>query len=343
MKPVPLLTGGGDGGDPRGDHPSITDEWVLAQRPARNPLSADRPYAHLVEPEPAADGRVVDVATLFLTNRECPFRCLMCDLWKNTLPDAVAPGRIPEQIRWALDRLPPARHLKLYNAGSFFDPNAIPPEDYAEVARLAAPFERVIVECHPRLVGRRCWEFRALLSGELEVALGLETVHPEVLPRLNKRMTLDDFARAAGELRGRGVAVRAFILVRPPFLAEDEGLEWAKRSLDFAFAHGAECCSLIPTRAGNGAVEALARQGHFAPPSLDSLEAAMEYGLSLRAGRVFLDLWDIGTVSPDAPNRPGRVARLARMNLAQHVEPVPGGNPPTGSPRAPLQPPGAAP
>jgi radical SAM enzyme (TIGR01210 family) len=300
------------------------DDWVLAHRPARNPLSADRAYAYLVEPEPAADGRLVDVATLFLTNRECPFRCVMCDLWKNTLPESVAPGQIPEQIRRALAQLPPARHLKLYNAGSFFDPRAIPPEDYPEIARLAAPFERVIVECHPRLVGRRCREFRALLPGELEVAMGLETVHPDVLPRLNKQMTLDDFARAASDLRAQDIALRAFILVRPPFLTDAEGLEWAKRSLDFAFAQGAGCCSLIPTRAGNGAMEELARQGHFAPPSLDSLEAALEYGLSLCAGRVFLDLWDIGTVSPDAPDRAARVSRLARMNLSQRIEPVAG-------------------
>jgi len=304
MKPVPLFT----------------DEWILAQRPARNPGQADRPYAYIVEPEPTADGRMVDVATLFLTNRECPFRCLMCDLWKNTLPESVAPGQISEQIRWALARLPAAQHLKLYNAGSFFDPRAIPPEDYPEIARLAAPFERVIVECHPRLVGRRCREFHAMLSSELEVALGLETIHPEVLPRLNKQMTLDDFAHAAQELCAHEIALRAFILVRPPFLTEAEGLEWAKRSLDFAFAHGAECCSLIPTRTGNGAMEELARQGHFAPPSLDTLEAVMEYALSLRAGRVFLDLWDIESVSPDAANRASRIARLARMNLSQRLE-----------------------
>jgi radical SAM enzyme (TIGR01210 family) len=305
MKPVSLLT----------------DDWVLAHRPARNPLAADRPYAYLVEPEPAADGRVVDVATLFLTNRECPFRCTMCDLWKNTLTESVAPGQIPEQIRWALAQLPPAQHLKLYNAGSFFDPRAIPPEDYAEIARLAAPFERVIVECHPRLVGRRCREFRAMLAGDLEVAMGLETIHPDVLPRLNKQMTLGDFTRAADELRASGIAMRAFIMVRPPFLTDADGLEWAKRSLDFAFEHGVECCSLIPTRAGNGAMEELAHQGEFAPPSLDSLEAAMEYGLALRAGRIFLDLWDIGNVSPDIPNREVRVARLARMNLSQRIEP----------------------
>lgn len=297
--------------------PVLGDEWVLSRRPPRNAIPTDRPYAYMVEPERAADGRVVDVATLFLSNRECPFRCVMCDLWKNTLTETLPPGKIPEQIRWALAELPPAQHLKLYNAGSFFDPRAIPPEDYPEIARLAAPFERVVVECHPKMVGRRCFAFRESLRGELEVAMGLETVHPEVLPRLNKQMTLDDFARAARELRSAGVAVRAFIMVRPPWLSDAEGLEWAKRSIDFAFGVGVECCSLIPTRGGNGAMEELAAQGHFAPPSLESLEAAMEYGLGLKAGRVFLDLWDIAAVSPEAANRAARVERLARMNLSQ--------------------------
>ena len=120
---------------------NFDDDWILARRPPRHALSPERPYAWLNEQEPATDGRsgVVDVATIFLTNRECPYRCLMCDLWKNTLPTSVAPGDIPTQIRWALARLKPAQHLKLYNAGSFFDPQAIPAEDDADIARLAAP------------------------------------------------------------------------------------------------------------------------------------------------------------------------------------------------------------
>jgi hypothetical protein len=156
-----------------------------------------------------------------------------------------------------------------------------------------------------------------MLTTEFEVALGLETVHPEVLPRLNKAMTLEDFSDAVAVLRAEGTHARAFILVRPPFLTDDEGLEWARRSLDYAFAVGVEICTLIPTRAGNGAMEELARTGQFAPPSLEALEQALEYGLSLRAGRILLDLWDIGNVSPDAPRRAERVARLARMNMTQ--------------------------
>ena len=280
-------------------------------------MSPDRPYAWLVEPEPSAEGRVVDIATLFLTNRECPFRCLMCDLWKNTLEESVRPGQIPEQIRWGLAQLPPAQHLKLYNSGNFFDPAAIPPADYGAIAELAAPFERVIVECHPRLIGRRCKEFRGMLAGEMEVAMGLETVHPEVLPRLNKQMTLDDFTGAVRTLRADGIAVRAFILVRPPFLNDEEGLEWACRSLDYAFSLGVECCSLIPTRAGNGAMEELARQGVFAPPALETSERAFEFGLGLRAGRVLLDLWNL---EHDPTCSRERLTRLRRMNLSQRLE-----------------------
>lgn len=301
--------------------PLLSDEGILARRPPRNVVTAERPYAHLVEPERAADGRVVDVATLFLTNRECPYRCLMCDLWKNTLTESVAPGQIPEQIRWALARLPAAQHLKLYNAGSFFDAKAIPPEDDAEVARLVSPFERVIVECHPKLVGRRCFAFREMLgSVELEVAMGLETVNPDVLKALNKGMTTDDFARAADALRRNGVAVRAFILVGLPFCTAAESHAWAMHSLRFAFEHGVECCCLIPTRGGNGTIEELTRRGVFAPPSLVALEQVMEYGLNLRRGRVFVDLWDIDKMTANEPNRDARVARLARMNLSQTVE-----------------------
>ncbi|HZZ82672.1 MAG TPA: radical SAM protein [Gemmataceae bacterium] len=301
---------------------SLTD-WIVAQRPGRNEVSPERPYAFFVEPERSSDGEIVEVATVFLTNRECPFRCLMCDLWKNTLTTSVGPGQITEQIRFALARLPRSRHLKLYNSGNFFDPHAVPPEDYAEILKISNRFQRVIVECHPRLIGPRCWDFQQRLAVEFEVAMGLETVHPEVLPRLNKQMTLDDFARAADALHERAIGVRAFILVRPPFLTDEEGLAWACRSLDFAFAHKVECCSLIATRTGNGAMEELARRGQFAPPSLESLERALEYGLSLRAGRVFLDLWDLAAISPDAPKRAERLARLGRMNLSQTLEPMP--------------------
>lgn len=301
---------------------AFSDSWILEARPPKNEVSSSRPYAHTIEKERSTNGALVDVATLFLTNKECPFRCLMCDLWKNTTDETVDPGAIPAQIRWALDRLPPARQIKLYNSGNFFDPAAIPEGDYSAIAELVAPFEAVVVESHPKMVGRRCLEFGAFLPGDLHVAMGLETVHPAVLARLNKRMTLDDFAAAVQTLTTHGMQARAFILLRPPFLDEAEGVEWCRRSLDFAFDVGVECCAIIPTRSGNGVMEILEREGHFTPPSLASLEAVFDYGLRLERGRVFVDLWDIGKLVSTEEAGAERVQRLARMNLSQQVEPL---------------------
>ncbi|MFN3651961.1 MAG: radical SAM protein [Armatimonadota bacterium] len=300
------------------------DRWILSHRPERNGLDPWRPYAFLAEPEVGADGREALVATIFLTNRECPWRCLMCDLWRNTLSETVPPGAIAAQVRYALERLPAAPVLKLYNAGSFFDPRAIPPAEYAEIARLAAPFERVIVESHPALVGPRTLELRDLLPGRLEVAMGLETVHPEVLPRLNKRVTLDRFRQAAELLQEAGVDLRVFILVRPPWLSEAEGREWACRSLDFAFDCGAAVAALIPTRAGNGAMETLQAAGEFTPPSLRSLELCAEYGLRLGRGRVLADLWDVEQFARCPHCASARIERLGAMNRTQAVPPAVG-------------------
>lgn len=302
--------------------PHFTDAEILAARPAKNEVDPFRPYAYLVEPERTAAGQVEDVATLFLTNRECPFRCLMCDLWRNTTDVSVPPGAIPQQIDFALARLPPAAHIKLYNSGNFFDAKAIARDDLPAIAERVRGFRTVIVENHPRLCSEACVRFRDQIVTMLEVALGLETIHPEVLPALNKQMTLEDFEQATRFLLGNGIQVRAFILLRPPFLDEDEGLAWAIRSIEYAFAIGVGCCSVIPTRAGNGIMERLQHQRIFAPPQFRSLERVLEAGIAMGQGRVFVDLWDIERQAPCPRCGPARIERLRRMNLGQTILPT---------------------
>jgi radical SAM enzyme (TIGR01210 family) len=290
------------------EQPAERDRWILSRRPDRSSLDPLRPYAFFAEEECSADGSVIRGATIFLTNRECPWRCVMCDLWKNTLAESVPIGAIPAQIDFALARLPQTRQIKLYNSGSFFDPRAIPVEDFPAIAERVKSFERVIVESHPALVGDAALRFQDLLNAPLEVAMGLETVHPEILPRLNKRMALGQFADASGFLRDHGIDLRVFVLVQPPFMRAEEALEWAARSLDFAFDCGASVVTLIPTRGGNGAMEDLAASGDFSRPEVSTVESAFAYGLGLRRGRVFVDLWDMP-----------RNERLAEMNLRQAI------------------------
>ncbi len=247
-------------------------------------------------------------------------RCLMCDLWRNTLTETVPPGAISNQIDYALTQLPVCQQVKLYNSGSFFDNKAVPFEDYPAIAGKVRHFARTIVESHPALIQPDCLRFRDLLPHPMEVAMGLETVEPSVLERLNKRMTLEQFGAAADFLRKNQIDLRVFILVQPPFMKPDEALYWASRSLDFAFDCGATAATLIPTRAGNGAMNILEQQGEFVPPSLKTVEDAAKYGLSLGRGRVFVDLWDIQTArSVCSLCYPLRIAQLHEVNLRQCV------------------------
>ena len=297
----------------------INTKWIVSKRGKKNSVNPQIPYAWLVEKEHTSSGKIEDTGIIFLTNRECPFHCLMCDLWKNTTDKTVPIGAIPNQIKWALEQMPKVNHIKLYNSGSFFDKNAIPEADYEEIAFLLADFETVIVESHPKFINERCLRFNNLLKAELEVAIGLETVHPEIIKKLNKQMTLEDFENSVEFLSKNGVKSRAFILLKPPFLSESEGLYWAKKSIDFAYKVGVECCTIIPVRANNGAMEFLMEKGDFSLPTIQSLEAVLEYGINLKKGRMFADVWDLKLFSNCDKCLELRTNRLTEMNLNQNI------------------------
>jgi radical SAM enzyme (TIGR01210 family) len=304
------------------------DAWILARRAgiARTKgLSPRQPSHWLREAEPNPAGGQASILTVFLTNKECPWRCLMCDLWRHTLEETVPVGAIPEQVERAFaadqsEHPKQAQWLKLYNAGSFFDPQAIPAADWPELARKARAYERLVVECHPKLI----WEERILpfqrelgTDTRLELALGLETAHPEVLERLNKGIDRESFQRSAEWIRRHDMDLRVFVLVKPPFLNETEALEWACRSMDFAFDCGANTISLIPTRSGNGALEWLEARGEFSPPRPETLEAALSYGIGLGRGRVLADTWDLERLETDPTPRASLLSRLENGNRTQ--------------------------
>jgi archaeosine synthase beta-subunit len=290
----------------------------------------------------SAGGGTAPALTLFLVGAECPFTCVFCDLWRHTLDGPTPPGALPAQVDAALAALESEPDfdlgrtvVKLYNASNFFEPRAVPPEDRDALADRLAGALRVVVECHPRLVLRRGDEHAAFaerLSGTLEVALGLETVHPESFPRLNKGMALPDFAAAAGRLVEHGIGVRAFVQVGVPWVPAEEAVEWAVRSAEHAFEAFAGQVSVIPTRGGpdgGGAMAVLAREGAFVPPTLADLEDALDGCLELPAARIdgdvgavaTADLWDLEGLATCSGCLPARRGRLARMNLSGAVEP----------------------
>jgi len=318
-----------------GSYPAASsdrDRFVVERRGPRPRRDPWQYQGLIVEDERTATGALARMATVLLTGRECPWRCAMCDLWTYTIAEDTPLGAIPAQVsaaRRALGGEPdPVSGMKLYNAGSFFDPRAVPEADYDAVALALAGLSRVVVESHPALVGRRVDRLLAALERQrgsseppqLEVAMGMETAHPPALERLNKRFTLDGFADAARRLDDRGVSVRVFLLISPPFVPQAEQDTWLARSVDAAFGCGASVVSLVPTRTGNGTLETLTAED-FTSPDLDDIERSLALALTHARGRgrVFADLWDLHRFARCPQCLDARSRRLEAMNHAQRL------------------------
>ncbi len=220
--------------------------------------------------------------------------------------------------------------MKLYNAGSFFDPRAVPVDDYDGIAAHLAGLARVIVESHPALVGSRVELFREALdrhrsadgTTDLEVAMGLETVHP-LRARLPEQ-TIHGRRFQGGRSRTAATGVRRCgSSCSSPLRSFQRGEQddWLIRSIETAFSCGASVVSLIPSRAGNGAMESLAAAGEFREPSSTTSSAASQSASppDRSRGRVFADLWDLKRFATCSACFDARRARLDAMNLEQVV------------------------
>jgi archaeosine synthase beta-subunit len=333
----------------------ITRDRIEQLRGPKTAIDVDQPLGALWEQEPsrsaaAAEPSVVavaDVLSVFLAGAECAFRCTMCDLWKQTLPGPTPPGALTRQLRQALVSagpsarhsaageptagseqlpvaVPPEQWIKLYNASNFFDSRCVPRQDWDDLAGSVKRFNRVIVENHPRLIDDGVADFAGRLSGTLEVAMGLETVHEHSLALLNKQMTLADFERAADILRRSAVDLRVFVLLQPPGTRAEQAVHWVLESLRFAEHCGARHCSVIATRGGNGIMEALTAAGLFTPPDAFSLERVLTLALTAALPMVVTaDLWDWERLQGHCHRcRDLRRQRMLEMNLLQKVVPA---------------------
>jgi hypothetical protein len=300
------------------------DRRIRALRPPKPWVDPWAAHGSLIEEERRPDGTVERALTVFLAGAECPFTCSFCDLWRWTTDGPTPPGALVRQLERVLGALdgPTPDRLKLYNASNFFDRRAVPPEDLPALAALAAPFAGVTVESHVSTIGPATLALAERLAGRLEVAVGLETVHPAAAARLNKRLDLARFDAAARLLADHDIDLRVFALLGAPNVPADESVAWTVRTVEHAAARGAAVVAIIPVRGGNGELERLRALGAFTPPTLRQLEAALDGCAHLAGVVVTADLWDAERLPACEGCRAARVERLRRINVRGFGEPA---------------------
>jgi len=228
-----------------------------------------KPVAVWIEKE-RLNGKIVKCLTIILRSRGCHWnRCLMCGYKKDTSKDVTLKDLV-EQFKFALRKLNGVEVVKIFTSGSFLDSSEIPKEFRNFVYdTLAGKIKKLIVESRPEFVNEETAEELSSLEFETEVGIGLETADDFIREHcINKGFSFEDFKRAAKILKSYGVRVKAYLLLKPPFLSEGEAIRDAIRSIK-AVRGLADVVSINPTNVQSGTyVEKLWLKGLYRPPWL---------------------------------------------------------------------------
>ena len=213
--------------------------------------------------------------------------------------------------------------MKLYNAAAFRHARGTEAdsEGVAEALQVCRGDRRIA----PALVGRT-----SIDSSRRSSVIGINGMSASRVAMggtgtdamlVEQRFTLERFAEAAKALDDRGVALRVFLLISPPFIPSHEQDAWLLHSIDAAFSCGASVVSLVPTRPGNGAIERLATAGWFRAPHLEDIERSCVGPGHGGSWTSFVDAWDLERFAQCSHCTGARRDRLQDMNLEQIVLP----------------------
>ncbi|QLH77093.1 archaeosine biosynthesis radical SAM protein RaSEA [Halosimplex rubrum] len=287
---------------------------VMREVRSRNDASYDprEPTRVWLDEDNTPDG-FVNSLTIILNTGGCRWAraggCTMC----GYVAESVDGGSVPHedlmaQIDACLEheqenaedlRGEQADLIKIYTSGSFLDEREVPAETRQAIADTFADRDRIVVESLPDFVDREKIREFTEHGLDCDVAIGLETATDRVRRDcVNKYFDFSDFedaceeARAVGAERpppderaatdesreqGRG-GVKAYLLMKPPFLSEGEAVADMKRSvrrcLDVAGCH---TVSMNPCNVQRYTmVEDLYHEGGYRPPWLWSVAEVLE-------------------------------------------------------------------
>jgi radical SAM enzyme (TIGR01210 family) len=126
----------------------------------------------------------------------------------------------------------PCPLVKIYTSGSFLDEREVPAETRAAVAETFVDRERVVVESLPDFVDADKLGTFTDRGIEADVAVGLETATDRIRHDcVNKYFDFAEFVAASEEAAAADAGVKAYLLMKPPFLSESEAVEDMKRSV----------------------------------------------------------------------------------------------------------------
>lgn len=196
--------------------------------------------------------------------------CIMCGYVYDAARE-ISQEKVVEEFKKALKGIDGIEYLKIFTSGSFLDPQELSANAMREIlSYVPEHIKRVQVESRPEFINEKALlDIKGTLSAELEVGIGLETANDRIRAAINKGFSFDDFEKAVRLCKRHDVKVKAYLLLKPPFLTEKEALYDAKDSIVKAQKAGADRVSVNPLNVQRSTlVERLWQRGEYRPPWL---------------------------------------------------------------------------
>ncbi len=189
----------------------------------------------------------------------------MCGYKRDAYP--ATEKELIEQVDYALSKPTPV--VKIFTSGSFFDEREVSPKVREYIIKKVEDLgvEKLIVESRPEFITeKRLMDFKGI---NLEVGIGLETANDFIREYcINKGFGFKDFERASKLLKSYGFRVKAYLLLKPPFLSEREAIEDVITSTE-KIKDLVDVVSINPTNVQKDTfVERLWKKGLYRPPWL---------------------------------------------------------------------------
>jgi radical SAM enzyme (TIGR01210 family) len=232
---------------------------------------------------------VYDSLTIILNTGGCRWAraggCTMCGYVAESVEGgSVAHEDLMAQVEKCLDHESenaddPAGQIKIYTSGSFLDEREVPAETRQAIAATFGDRDRIVVESLPDFVDREKMSDFTDQGLETDVAIGLETATDRIRHDcVNKYFDFSEFERAAADAREMGAGIKAYLLMKPPFLSESEAIEDMQRSIRrCADVEGCHTVSMNPCNVQRHTmVEDLFHDDGYRPPWLWSVADVLE-------------------------------------------------------------------
>ncbi|EJN58517.1 hypothetical protein SAMN04487950_0929 [Halogranum rubrum] len=209
--------------------------------------------------------------------------CTMCGYVSESVEGgSVTHEQLMDQIQVCLDHEDENADeqsglIKIYTSGSFLDEREVGAESRQAIAETFGDRDRIVVESLPDFVSEEKLEDFTSQGLKTDVAIGLETATDRVRKDcVNKYFAFEDFIAASEEADAAGAGIKAYLLMKPPFLSEPEAVEDMKRSVRRC-AEYAHTVSMNPCNVQRYTmVDDLFFRGGYRPPWLWSVAEVLE-------------------------------------------------------------------